>query len=255
MDLGGNRRHLCVIRSAANGRNLVFGAGEYAPSSASGRRLLAHELTHVAQQTGGAAGSPTGPLVQRDLTDPGRLSTLHEHVMVQGPPRTTSGSGTAARLPWVDPTTGNGGTEDLLYTQAYNYLHARNFNRTYPNTTTDANLDTDAVAMHQRVVDHFPQITTRLSNQDVQNRVGLFQPSTIRNDRSYLNQWMDNFIDQMSDSEQYAIDPNNVAYRAMINRLIDNTDVGPKIVTLAARQSAMYSFTNCCARALNTLCA
>jgi hypothetical protein len=37
------------------GPDLVFGAGRYAPGSAEGRRLLAHELTHVVQQTGGGA--------------------------------------------------------------------------------------------------------------------------------------------------------------------------------------------------------
>jgi hypothetical protein len=37
------------------GRDVVFGAGQYAPSSSAGRRLLAHELTHVVQQRSGAA--------------------------------------------------------------------------------------------------------------------------------------------------------------------------------------------------------
>ena len=36
-------------RAFTVGRDVVFGAGEYAPGSAAGRRLLAHELTHVAQ--------------------------------------------------------------------------------------------------------------------------------------------------------------------------------------------------------------
>jgi len=35
------------------GGNIVFAAGRYAPGSQSGRRLLAHELTHVVQQGGG----------------------------------------------------------------------------------------------------------------------------------------------------------------------------------------------------------
>ena len=34
------------------GHNVVFGAGEYSPDSLSGRKLLAHELTHVVQQNG-----------------------------------------------------------------------------------------------------------------------------------------------------------------------------------------------------------
>jgi len=39
------------------GRDVVFGAGEYTPGTTAGRRLLAHELTHVVQQTGGGRRS------------------------------------------------------------------------------------------------------------------------------------------------------------------------------------------------------
>ena len=35
------------------GRHIVFGRGQYAPATASGQRLLAHELTHVVQQSRG----------------------------------------------------------------------------------------------------------------------------------------------------------------------------------------------------------
>lgn len=35
------------------GRNIAFGAGQYTPDTAAGRRLLAHELTHVIQQSDG----------------------------------------------------------------------------------------------------------------------------------------------------------------------------------------------------------
>ena len=34
------------------GRDVVFGGGQYAPGAALGRKLLAHELTHVVQQSG-----------------------------------------------------------------------------------------------------------------------------------------------------------------------------------------------------------
>ncbi len=37
------------------GRDIFFGSARYAPSVPEGRRLLVHELTHVAQQAGGAA--------------------------------------------------------------------------------------------------------------------------------------------------------------------------------------------------------
>jgi hypothetical protein len=39
----------------AVGTHVVFGAGRYQPGSDGGRRLIAHELAHVGQQTGGAA--------------------------------------------------------------------------------------------------------------------------------------------------------------------------------------------------------
>ena len=46
-------------RAYAVGRDVVFGAGEYAPASREGRTLLAHELTHVLQ---GATGLQRKPL-------------------------------------------------------------------------------------------------------------------------------------------------------------------------------------------------
>lgn len=40
-------------RAFTFGHNVVFGAGEYSPDASSGRKVLAHELTHVMQQNGG----------------------------------------------------------------------------------------------------------------------------------------------------------------------------------------------------------
>lgn len=40
------------------GSDLVFGAGQYRPDATDGRKLMAHELTHVVQQ-GAVAGTPT----------------------------------------------------------------------------------------------------------------------------------------------------------------------------------------------------
>lgn len=39
-------------RAYTVGNNMVFGAGEFSPGTREGRRLLAHELTHVVQQSG-----------------------------------------------------------------------------------------------------------------------------------------------------------------------------------------------------------
>ena len=45
-------------RAYTLGRHIIFGAGQYSPASNDGRRLLAHELTHVVQQTGQVGDSP-----------------------------------------------------------------------------------------------------------------------------------------------------------------------------------------------------
>jgi hypothetical protein len=44
------------------GRDIVFGTGQYAPGTSAGRRILAHELTHVVQQQGAQSlsASPSG---------------------------------------------------------------------------------------------------------------------------------------------------------------------------------------------------
>ena len=39
-------------RAFTVGRDVVFGAGQYAPGTSEGKQLLAHELTHVVQQRG-----------------------------------------------------------------------------------------------------------------------------------------------------------------------------------------------------------
>lgn len=49
------------------GSDIVFGDGLYAPDTASGRKILTHELTHVVQQ-GGA--SPPGPILIGPADDP-----------------------------------------------------------------------------------------------------------------------------------------------------------------------------------------
>jgi hypothetical protein len=66
-DLGGVRVHAgdeaaaradaADARAITEGEDIYFGAGEFAPESASGQALLAHELAHVVQQRPAAAGA------------------------------------------------------------------------------------------------------------------------------------------------------------------------------------------------------
>jgi len=45
-------------RAFATGTDVYFARGEYSPGSASGDRLIAHELAHVVQQRGAPSGGP-----------------------------------------------------------------------------------------------------------------------------------------------------------------------------------------------------
>jgi len=56
-------------RAYTVGRSIVFGPGEYAPGTPSGRALLAHELTHVIQQ--GASDREPSPTAVAGYSHPG----------------------------------------------------------------------------------------------------------------------------------------------------------------------------------------
>ncbi|MCP4401361.1 MAG: DUF4157 domain-containing protein [bacterium] len=70
-------------RAFTLGRNVVFGAGEYSPDASSGRKLLAHELTHVVQQNGGStlfsAGKDSGDMIPNSK----ELSIVSREYVVQ----------------------------------------------------------------------------------------------------------------------------------------------------------------------------
>jgi hypothetical protein len=61
-------------RAFTLGRNIAFAAGEYAPQSAFGRRLIAHEITHALQQSTSPSASPAS--VIRRWTRQGVLNEL-----------------------------------------------------------------------------------------------------------------------------------------------------------------------------------
>jgi hypothetical protein len=58
-------------RAFATGNDVVFGAGQYDATSAAGRHLFAHELTHVVQQNSSLhPGAVQRDIIQRDPDDP-----------------------------------------------------------------------------------------------------------------------------------------------------------------------------------------
>lgn len=78
-------------RAVTAGADVAFGRGEYAPGTDRGRHLLAHELTHVAQQSRG-----TAPAVQRQDATPTTARTRVELAC----PGTPQNAVTLVSTPW-----------------------------------------------------------------------------------------------------------------------------------------------------------
>lgn len=72
-------------RAYTIGQDIVFGDGYYAPETTDGRRLIAHELTHVIQQ---GASQRHGPLVDRSV-GPGIAIRTNGPLIQRQPPTTT----------------------------------------------------------------------------------------------------------------------------------------------------------------------
>lgn len=66
-------------RAYTVGRDIVFGAGQYQPSTNEGRQLIAHELTHVLQQNG--HGAP--PRIQRKEVVGSVMDTMRKRLAPQ----------------------------------------------------------------------------------------------------------------------------------------------------------------------------
>jgi hypothetical protein len=68
-------------RAYTSGNDIVFNSGEYQPHSSSGQRLLAHELVHTLQQTGGVQRKPSAPASVvanlRELLEKGRYGPAY----------------------------------------------------------------------------------------------------------------------------------------------------------------------------------
>jgi outer membrane protein OmpA-like peptidoglycan-associated protein len=195
--------------------------------------------------SGGPAAAAPANAPQPDFQDPNRFQAVHQAMRVDGPkqPQPSGGTGPAkAKKPWKEPSAPGkkDGTAHALFTEAFQFLDLRNFNKPTPNNTNEADLDTDAVKANDRVTNHYGQITSKLSDAAVQKAVGIFKPATVKGDMEYLNAWMDNVIDQLAKGtvKTHHIDQKSPTYRAAIEKLIKSKTVGPKILVLATGQSA-----------------
>jgi hypothetical protein len=69
------------------GHHIVFGNGKYAPNAAAGRRLVAHELAHVVQQSKAGLAQNTGPRLKSGLSLQRQRCSKANDKIVTGPLR------------------------------------------------------------------------------------------------------------------------------------------------------------------------
>ncbi len=79
-------------RAYTLGSNIVFGAGEYAPQTRSGKSLLAHELAHVAQQ----GGTPAAIRGRLSMSNPAESHEQSADAVARAVMNTSMPSGSAA---------------------------------------------------------------------------------------------------------------------------------------------------------------
>lgn len=87
--IGSTSAHSVHAQAYAVGNHLVFADGKYSPGTLSGKRLLAHELTHVLQQRQGTEPAP-------HVSQPSPATVVA--------PRAQSGAGTLMRAPASGPS-------------------------------------------------------------------------------------------------------------------------------------------------------
>lgn len=130
------------------GTDIVFAAGRYEPATAAGRHLLAHELAHVVQQTGGESRTiqrQPDPSMETDFQlPPFKPTDLRE----EAPPLLASalGSTTVDRFPTGRAEIPKDGEEALRYA-ARQILY---FIRKYPLSTVHIVGHTDRVGKDER---------------------------------------------------------------------------------------------------------
>ncbi len=98
------------------GQNMVFGAGRFTPGTHEGRRLIAHELTHVVQQSGAGAesGLPSGVLQRKHRPDALPAQPDENLVPLQGSEGVASeADAVQARAPEATPVPPSDSVESL----------------------------------------------------------------------------------------------------------------------------------------------
>jgi outer membrane protein OmpA-like peptidoglycan-associated protein len=260
----------------------------YNPTADSGKKLLAHELTHVSQQSpaaqlssaalrdltigpandaweedasrqervadsapehfergvlnyGGSSllmrsKSRIAPQIQRDLDDPGRFSKINEALFASTP------SGGKPQF-WKPPSSGVIGTTaeivDDFKTKLKAFIQKNPLSTggDVPTETTKDDANTDIVASDKILRAKFPQITSTVTQAQLEGIVGIITPQQT-SDPVFLNQWLMNRLSTMTDIDNFGLSEKDPRVQDVLKTLLADSEVGPSIRILASRTGA-----------------
>ncbi len=198
-------------RAFTHGSHIVFNQGEQSDDSA-GRRLLAHELAHVVQQSRG--GLPT---VQRQpasqISNRDRFATVHRNLFIDAP-----GTGSTARQTWGANTSAQ--IIQQFKTAIQNKIdnHPLAVLGTLPNLTSEAAAESTAIQVDQRIRTAFPQISGALSQQQIRNSVSLLSASQVSGS-NFINQWLANRLFQVTRIGDFTVDETDGNFQSVLQSL------------------------------------
>jgi Domain of unknown function (DUF4157) len=143
-------------RAFTVGRDIVFGAGQYAPETESGKSLLAHELTHVVQQGGGTETNRV-PDSMRDSrpTDAFLSGDLHGAITPStrdGAIKATIGSLYKRNRIYFEVQRQQMATVPAPQTPTYQILHGPDFHESLDGVTLNATLVSNVNSLCQHLI-------------------------------------------------------------------------------------------------------
>jgi outer membrane protein OmpA-like peptidoglycan-associated protein len=232
-------------RAYTVGQHIVFGQGQYQPHREPGRRLLAHELTHVVQQGPLPRPFPTrlpvteageaearriaglittdSPLpglttqpsaLVRDLDDPARFETVHRNIFVEAP-----GVGRAQRQAWTDAAATHITRQFRDALQQSVDQRPLSVMGQVRERTTESAAEQDAERANQRILAQYPYIPGSLSRTEIQSAVTVLPPGQTP-DEDFVKQWLANRLIRWTDIEDYDIGEQETAYDEFLTDLV-----------------------------------
>ena len=228
-------------RSFTINQDVIFGAGEHAPDSADGRKLLAHELAHVVQQHG--RQQTTDELFTIARKKKTGAEQIYEALFVKPP----TGK---ARRKWRDKATRSEPTtsadeimskfRSALANEASNPMKLHGITT---EKTSKSEMERLALEARHAIVAKFgSHIATPSSEEELPDRVqALTEAQTSQ--KSYIKEWVASRLFSWTTVGDYCIGPEDKRVQAVINAVLADPEMEGKIRILAGRQTGFTTET------------